>query len=62
VPLPAGIVDRKVELLVKHFGSQRSKRWFREETFRGLMAVRGVECNSESGAAEGFHARKLVLG
>jgi LmbE family N-acetylglucosaminyl deacetylase len=62
VPLPASIAERKVELIDKHFGSQRSKRWFRPETFRGLMAIRAVECNSASGAAEAFHARKVVLG
>jgi LmbE family N-acetylglucosaminyl deacetylase len=60
VPLRPEIADRKVELLVKHFGTQRSKRWFREETFRGLMALRGVECNADS--AEAFHTRKLVIG
>jgi LmbE family N-acetylglucosaminyl deacetylase len=61
VPLPAAIADRKVELLDKHFGSQRSKRWFRAETFRGLMALRAVECNAEAGSAEAFHARKIVI-
>ena len=30
---------RKVELLMRHFGSQRSKHWFDEETFRGLAAA-----------------------
>ncbi len=61
VPVAEAIVDRKVELLMEHFGTQRSKGWFRPETFRGLMALRGVECASESGWAEGFHVRKLTL-
>jgi LmbE family N-acetylglucosaminyl deacetylase len=60
VPLTEAVVDAKVEGLMKYFGSQRSKRWFSEETFRGLMRLRGVECQSESGYAEGFHSRKLV--
>jgi LmbE family N-acetylglucosaminyl deacetylase len=59
VPLDGAVADRKVELLMEHFGTQRSKKWFRPETFRGLMALRGVECNAVW--AEAFHVRKLVL-
>ncbi len=61
VPLDEAVVDRKVDLLMKHFGTQRSKRWFRPETFRAMMALRGVECAAESGWAEAVHVRKLVL-
>lgn len=61
VPVDEATVDRKVELLMRHFGTQRSKRWFRPETFRGLMALRGVECAADSGWAEAFHVRKLTL-
>ncbi len=60
VPLSPEIVDDKIRGLMEHFGSQRSKRWFSEETFRGLMRLRGVECQSETGYAEGFHCRKAV--
>jgi LmbE family N-acetylglucosaminyl deacetylase len=51
----------KVEILLDCFASQRDKRWFSAETFRGLMRIRGVECNAPSGYAEGFYARKLTL-
>ncbi len=61
VPLSDEVADRKVELLMRHFGTQRSKSWFRPETFRATMALRGVESVSPSGWAEGFHVRKLVL-
>ncbi len=61
VPLPKKVADRKVAHLMKHFGTQRSKAWFTEATFRGLMALRGVECRAPSGMAEALHARKLVL-
>ena len=44
------------------FPSQQSKPWFSDETFRALARIRGVECNSSSGYAEGFHVRKLVVG
>ena len=61
VPLPAATAERKVALLLEHFATQRSRRWFRAETFRGLMALRGVECNAADGFAEAFHSRKIVL-
>lgn len=61
VPLTDEVVERKIDLLIEHFGTQRSKRWFRPATFRGLMALRGVESGASSGWAEAFHARKLVL-
>jgi LmbE family N-acetylglucosaminyl deacetylase len=60
-PLPAPLAELKVDLLLEHFGSQRARRWFTRETFCGLMAVRGVECNAPSGFAEAFFARKLTI-
>lgn len=53
--------DAKVALLMAHFATQRSRRWFLPETFRGLMHIRGVQSASPTGLAEGFHARKLCL-
>ncbi len=50
---------RKIELLMKHFGTQRSKGWFDDETFRGLARLRGVECRARY--AEAFYARKMLL-
>ena len=46
---------------MKVFATQRSKRWFTPETFRGLMRLRGVECNAADGYAEAYYARKIVL-
>ena len=43
------------------FQSQRSKRWFQEDTFLSLMRLRGMECNASSGYAEAFYCRKLVF-
>jgi len=61
VPLPGAVAARKVELLFEHFGTQRSRQWFRPETFDGLMSLRGVECAAPDGKAEAFHVRKLVV-
>jgi LmbE family N-acetylglucosaminyl deacetylase len=61
VPLSHDIGRHKVDHLIKHFGSQRSKGWFRPETFFSLMQLRGMECRAESGFAEALQARKLCL-
>jgi LmbE family N-acetylglucosaminyl deacetylase len=61
VPLSRAVADRKVDLLMRHFGSQQQRTWFRPDTFHGLMAVRGVECNAPEGRAEAFHVRKCVI-
>lgn len=60
-PLPEGVYQRKVSHLMDAFQSQRTKRWFQESTFLGLMRLRGMECNSESGYAEAFHCRKVTF-
>jgi LmbE family N-acetylglucosaminyl deacetylase len=61
VPVPAGVLQRKIELLISHFGSQRSKQWFDAETFLGLARLRGMECRAPEKYAEAFFARKLSL-
>jgi hypothetical protein len=61
VPLSESIANRKVRHLLKHFGTQRTKDWFNESTFRGLMALRGIECRAACGMAEGFFVRKAVI-
>ena len=53
---------RKVELLIRHFGTQRSKHWFDEETFRGLARLRAMECRAPERYAEAFYARKDAAG
>lgn len=61
VPITAGVVERKIELLAQHFGTQRPKHWFDAEIFRGLARLRGMECRAAEGYAEAFFARKLSL-
>lgn len=61
VPVSTDVAEHKIELLLKHFGSQQRRLWFRAETFRGSMAIRGVECNSNSGYAEALHVKKVVV-
>jgi LmbE family N-acetylglucosaminyl deacetylase len=61
VPVSAAALTRKIELLLAHFGSQRSKQWFDSETFSGLARIRGMECRAPERYAEAFFARKLSL-
>jgi LmbE family N-acetylglucosaminyl deacetylase len=61
VHIADAVAQRKIDLLMKHFGTQRSKHWFTEDTFLGLMRIRGVESRSPTRYAEGFHCRKVVL-
>ena len=62
VPLSLDQCETKIRYLIDTFKSQRQKRWFEPETFRALMRLRGMECNSSSGYAEAFYTRKLTLG
>lgn len=61
MPLSADALQRKIDLLMKHFGTQRSKQWFDPETFRGLARLRGMECRAPESYAEAFFGRKLSL-
>jgi LmbE family N-acetylglucosaminyl deacetylase len=61
VSLSDATCQRKVRNIMDAFPSQTSKRWFEESTFRSLMRLRGMECNSPSGYAEAFYCRKLVI-
>lgn len=61
LPLDADVVERKVEVLMQAYGTQRSKDWFTPQTFRAVSRIRGVECRATSGHAEGFTARKLIM-
>jgi LmbE family N-acetylglucosaminyl deacetylase len=61
VPISEQLSQRKIEHLMEHFGTQRSKRWFGEDLFSSLLRLRGMECNSPSAFAEAFFCRKAVL-
>lgn len=62
VPLTAAALERKIELLLTHFGTQRSKDWFDADTFRGLARLRGMECRAPERWAEAFMLRKATIG
>jgi LmbE family N-acetylglucosaminyl deacetylase len=62
IPLSDDLRRRKVAHLMAAFPSQHDKRAFAEDTFMALLRLRGLECAAAGGHAEGFYARKLVLG
>ena len=60
-PLNLEVCTEKVRLLMEGFGSQRSRRWFTDDTFWALLRLRGIEAGSSGRFAEAFYARKIVL-
>ena len=61
VPLTEDVVADKLELVLRHFPTQAGKHWYDDETFRGLMRLRGLECAAPSRYAEAFYAPKVML-
>jgi LmbE family N-acetylglucosaminyl deacetylase len=61
VSLKPAQMERKIRILLESYRTQREKRWFTADTFRGLMRLRGIESGAPSGWAEGFYASKLLL-
>jgi LmbE family N-acetylglucosaminyl deacetylase len=61
VGLSKPVADRKIDLLLEHFRTQRDRRWFTGDLFAAVMRIRGMESNSPSGVAEGFYGRKVVV-
>lgn len=53
--------EGKIDYLMKYYSSQRAKGWFTEDTFWGLLRLRGIEARATSGYAEAFYSRKLVI-
>ena len=56
---PRDVVERKIDLLLKHFPSQAGKAWFTADLFRAVAAPRdGV---APDRLAEAFYCRKLMV-
>jgi len=61
VGLSRTVAERKIELLMEHFQTQRDRRWFTDDLFSAVMRIRGMESNAPSRLAEAFYGRKVVL-
>jgi LmbE family N-acetylglucosaminyl deacetylase len=55
------ICENKVKNIVSSHISQKEKQWFDNETFMGLLRIRGLESNSPSKYAEGFYCHKIIM-
>jgi LmbE family N-acetylglucosaminyl deacetylase len=58
-PVPTASALRKVKVLKECYPSQGAHHWFDEESFLGLMRLRGVQCHSRY--AEAFVCEKSTL-
>ena len=56
--LPRPTLERKIDLLLRHFASQAGRAWFTADLFRAMARVRGMESAAPEGFAEGFYCRK----
>ncbi len=61
VPLDRDVVQKKIDVLMSVYGSQRGKDWFTPDTFLSMMRIRGIECRAPNGHAEAFHGRKVLM-
>jgi len=61
VPIPEEMARRKIETLMTCYATQANHQWFTPETFSGLMRIRGIECDSPTGFAEAYYARKFII-
>jgi LmbE family N-acetylglucosaminyl deacetylase len=61
VHLDEDTCQKKVDLLMECFGTQRTKDWFTPDAFLALLRIRGVEARSPDKYAEAFYCRKAVL-
>ena len=59
--LPAAVLEKKIELLMKAFPSQATKPWFTPDLFRALPRIRGMECVAPERLAEAFYCRKAMF-
>lgn len=61
VPMGMSHLQRKVQVLLDCYPSQRYRRWFTRSTFEAIARLRGIECNAPEGYAEAFYCRKGCL-
>jgi len=52
-------LNKKIEIILTSYASQKGKHWFEDSTFKALARLRGME--SATKYAEAFYARKIVM-
>jgi LmbE family N-acetylglucosaminyl deacetylase len=61
ISVSQAFADKKIATLMECFVSETVKPWFSPETFKAMLRIRGIECNSTSGLAEAFYCRKFLI-
>jgi len=61
IPLDGAICNRKMDIILTSFKSQKARDWFTRDTFSSIHRIRGVEARAEGGYSEGFYCRKMIL-
>ena len=59
IPVTRERADIKISTLIDCFVTEASKSWFMPDTFKAMLRLRGVECNSPTGLAEAYYCRKI---
>jgi LmbE family N-acetylglucosaminyl deacetylase len=60
VALDEATVGQKIDILNRSFPSQVDRGWWDDETFRAILRLRGIECQTRY--AEGFVVTKAIIG
>ena len=61
VYLDDSVCQKKINVLMECFKTQRCKDWFSADAFLSLLRIRGVESKAPGKYAEAFYCRKAVL-
>jgi LmbE family N-acetylglucosaminyl deacetylase len=59
--ISASTMERKADLVLRHFGSQSGKHWLTRDLLQAVARIRGMECVAGERYAEAFYCRKLVF-
>ena len=59
--LAEATVQKKIDLLLRHFRTQAEKHWLTGDLLRSVARIRGMECVAQERLAEAFYARKVLF-
>jgi len=60
-PLARATLERKIDLVLQHFGSQGGKHWLTRDLLQAVARIRGMECQAPEQVAEAYYTRKMVF-
>jgi LmbE family N-acetylglucosaminyl deacetylase len=60
IPLPRATLERKIDLVLRHYASQAGKHWLTRDLLQAVARIRGMECVAPEQVAEAFYSRKMV--